>query len=106
MIANWGMAAFLGVMAAMNGWNCWLLLRDGEVRGLAPVTVLFRSCANVWQAWFFYALHQWAAFGAAVPATALNLAWVALAFYFRSENKLPRQTSRCVRAKLQAIRSC
>ena len=86
----------------MNAWNFRLLLRDREVRGLAPVTVLFRVCANLWQVWFLYALHQWAAFTAAVPATAFNVAWVALAFYCQSRNKLLRQDSRCIRAELPA----
>ena len=83
LLAVWGMAFFLAVMAGMNAWNCWLLWREKQVKGISPLTVLFRSGANVWQVWFLFQLGQWAAFGAAVPATGLNLAWVLMAFYYQ-----------------------
>ena len=83
LLAVWGMAGFLSVMAGMNAWNIRLLWRDKRVVGISPLTVLFRSSANVWQAWFFFQMGEWAAFSAAVPATALNLAWVVLALYYQ-----------------------
>lgn len=83
LLAVWGMTFFLAVMAGMNGWNCWVLWREKQVKGISPLTVLFRSGANIWQVWFLFQLGQWAAFGAAVPATGLNLAWVLMAFYYQ-----------------------
>jgi hypothetical protein len=83
LLAEWGMAAFLAIMAGMNLWNCRLLWREKQVKGISPMTVLVRSSANVWQAWFLFQLGQWPAFSAAVPATALNLVWVLMAFYYR-----------------------
>lgn len=83
LLADWGMAGFLTVMIGMNAWNLRVLWRDRQVSGLSPITVLFRSSANIWQAWFFFQLGEWAAFGAAVPATALNFAWVVMALYYR-----------------------
>jgi len=83
LLAVWGMAFFLAVMAGMNAWNCWLLWHEKQVKGISPLTVLFRSGANVWQVWFLFQLGQWAAFSAAVPATGLNLAWVLMAFYYQ-----------------------
>jgi hypothetical protein len=83
LLAEWGMAAFLAIMAGMNLWNCWLLWREKQVKGISPLTVLVRSGANVWQAWFLFQLGQWAAFSAAMPATMLNLAWVLMALYYQ-----------------------
>lgn len=83
MPADFGMAVLLAVMGGMNGWNCITLFRDKQVAGISPTTMLFRGGANAYQAYFLFALDQWLSFSIAVPATALSLAWVAQAFYYR-----------------------
>ncbi len=83
MSPDLGMAVLLAVMGGMNGWNCITLFRDKRVAGISPITMLFRGGANAYQAYFLLTLGQWLSFSIAVPATALSLAWVAQAYYYR-----------------------
>lgn len=77
-----------GFSAGIFLWyNCYLLYKDKQVRGISVAFMLFYTLWGVWNFYYYPSLGQWCSLVGSIFGTAANAVWVVLAIYYKRKLK-------------------
>jgi len=69
---------------ALIGMSIWRLYKDGQVKGVSLVPVVFFATWGYWNLYFYPALEQWWSFWGGVLMVTMNTVWLLqMAWYIR-----------------------
>jgi fumarate reductase subunit C len=73
-------------------YNCFVLYKHKQVRGISAVPVAFFTTWGIWNLWYYPSLNQWLSFSGGCLIVVANMIWITMMIYYvRKEKSLTTQ---------------